>query len=331
MRSDVDSLPGSKLWYRAMVAYLHFIQPLARVRGRIRGVLSPPEIALPHRPSRRPAAGRGRRSREAWRALLLLSGNVTEDRFWSETWTSADRVLSQLTDWLRRSRAVRTIEIDEGWSDDRDVSVLVGRWAWLDVRALVEEHGGGKSLLRVSTHLRPTTLRRRQRALALGVGAPARRAAFGARAALAAGGRDRRPVLDAAVDRGVASWRTAQATAIVRRGIARVTLGAGMVAMPSGPARAPLLAPSLLRIVRPAQRDDLRRDDRGARRRHVHAARGGHRPGDRRHEGLRRRLRPGHRRVARHAGRHRRRAERRHLHRRLEQRRDPPDRRAATR
>jgi len=53
---------------------------------------------------------------------------------------------------------VRTIEIDEGWSDDRDVSVFVGRWAWLDVRALVEEHGGGKSLVRVSTHLRPTTL-----------------------------------------------------------------------------------------------------------------------------------------------------------------------------
>ena len=38
---------GSKLWYRAMVAYLHFIQPLARIRGRIRGVLSPPEVALP--------------------------------------------------------------------------------------------------------------------------------------------------------------------------------------------------------------------------------------------------------------------------------------------
>ena len=62
-----------------------------------------------------------------------------------------------MTDWLRRSRAVRTIEIDEGWSDDRDVSAFVGRWAWLDVRALVEEHGSGKSLVRVSMHLRPTT------------------------------------------------------------------------------------------------------------------------------------------------------------------------------
>src|SRR5204863_8480374 len=65
--------------------------------------------------------------------------------------------LTQLTDWLRGSRAVRSIEIDDGWSDDRDVSVLVGRWAWIDVRAMVEEHGSGKSLVRISTHLRPTT------------------------------------------------------------------------------------------------------------------------------------------------------------------------------
>ena len=93
LRSDVDSLPGSRLWYRATVAYLHFIQPLARLRGRIRGVLSPPTVAVP--PSE-PQTSRGPRPSlaEAWRALLLISGNVTEDRFWSETWTSADRVLT---------------------------------------------------------------------------------------------------------------------------------------------------------------------------------------------------------------------------------------------
>ena len=55
LRSDVDSLPGNRLWYRAIVAYLHFIQPLARVRGRIRGALSPPSVALPQH-SPRPAA-----------------------------------------------------------------------------------------------------------------------------------------------------------------------------------------------------------------------------------------------------------------------------------
>ena len=161
-----------------------------------------------------------------------------------------------------RSRAVRTIEIDEGWSDDRDVSVFVGRWAWLDVRALVEEHGGGKALLRVSTHLRPTSF---------GVVERARRSArrcWSARRAPAwrCAGRwpapspRRSPLAFIALRR---VWRTAQTTAIVRRGIARVTARQRHGrACASGPARVPLIAPSLLRMLRPAQRVHLRRDDR---------------------------------------------------------------------
>ena len=226
---------------------------------------------------------------EAWRALLLISGNVTEDRFWSETWTSADRVLTQLTDWLRRSRAVRSIEIDEGWSDDRDVSVFVGRWAWLDVRALVEEHGGGKSLVRISTHLRPTTF---GIVAALGIGGGAagrrdvgRRDPAGAAAAALRNWRIAGTVvssLTVALIVGVL-WRTAQATAIVRRGIARVTLGTGMVRDAVEPgARAAHRAVAAAHL-RPAQRVHLRADDRDARRQHVHAARGGDRSGHRRH------------------------------------------------
>ena len=243
LRSDVDSLSGSKLWYRATVAYLHFLQPLARLRGRIRGLLSPPEVAVPSM-ERQTSRGPRPSLAEAWRALLLISGNVTEDRFWSETWTSADRVLSQLTDWLRRSRAVRSIEIDEGWSDDRDVSVFVGRWAWLDVRALVEEHGGGKSLVRLSTHLRPTTF---GIVAALGIGgALLVGASFGAALTWRMAG----TVVSALTLLLIVSvlWRTAQTTAIVRRGINRVTIGTGMVAMPSSAVRTPLIAPSLLRM-----------------------------------------------------------------------------------
>jgi len=43
-------------------------------------------------------------------------------------------------------------------------------------------------------------------------------------------------------------WRTAQATAIARRGVRHVTVGSGMTAMAPGPARAPLIAPSIVRI-----------------------------------------------------------------------------------
>jgi O-antigen biosynthesis protein len=241
-RSEVDSLRGPALWYRTMVAYLHFLQPLARLRGRVRGVLSPPEVALPQaerQTSRGPRPSMG----EALRALLLITGNITEDRFWSETWTSADRVLSSLTDWLRHSRAVRTIEVDEGWSDDRDVSIFVGRWAWLDVRALVEEHAGGKALVRISTHLRPTIF---GVVSAIGLGSAL---LIGAATGVALKQRVAGTVVASLTVGLIAlvAWHTAQTTAIVRRGISRVTIGDGMVEMPSSSARVPLLSPSLLR------------------------------------------------------------------------------------
>ena len=241
-RSEVDSVPASRLWARATIACLHFLQPLARARGRIRGMLAPPEVAQPRA---EPQTSHGPRPSlaEAWRALLLISGSVTEDRFWSEAWTSADRVLTRLTESLRRSRAVRTVAIDEGWSEDRDVSVFIGRWAWLDVRALVEDHGTGKCLLRVSTHLRPTAFGVTT-VLSLGVlllGATSAGVAYrwpvaGAAAAL----------LTAAIS-AFTAWRTAQAAAIVGRGTELIARAEGMVTMAPGPARAPLIAPSLLR------------------------------------------------------------------------------------
>jgi GT2 family glycosyltransferase/DNA-binding beta-propeller fold protein YncE len=261
LRSDVASLPGSRLWYRSMVAFLHLLQPIARLRGRIRGVLAPPEIARTQTQPKQTSRGPRPTLKETWRALLLISGNVTEDRYWSESWTSADRVLAKVTEWLRRSRAVRTIAIDDGWSDDRDVSVYVGRWAWLDIRALVEDHGGGKGLLRVSTHLRPTTfgvVTAVTLGAALLVASTAQlrflehtqffqhttflkyAARWPLRAAAAA-------LLLLAVCAG-AVWRTAQAAAIVRRCIDQVARAQGMTALKSGPARAPLLAPSLLRM-----------------------------------------------------------------------------------
>jgi GT2 family glycosyltransferase/sugar lactone lactonase YvrE len=241
-RSDVASLSGLRIWYRLMVAYLHFIQPIARVRGRIRGVLSPPATRLP---PAEPQTSRGPRPsmREAARALLLLAGTVTEDRFWSETWTSADRMLSQLTDWLRRSRAVRSIEIDDGWSDDHDLSVFVGRWGWLDIRALAEDHGGGRTLLRVGTHLRPTTF---------GVLAAVCYGA-GLLVAAAAGFTLRWPKAGAAtalstlVLIALIVWRTAQTAAIVRRAIDRVALVQNLTPMRSGAAGTPLISPSRLR------------------------------------------------------------------------------------
>jgi len=241
-RSDVDALPGSRLWSRAVVAYLHFIQPFARIVGQIRGILSPPQVAMPVA-QRQTSRGPRPTLPEMIRALLLLSGGVAEDRYWSESWTGLERFLGQLTDWLRRSRAVRVIEIDEGWAHDRDVSVLAGRWAWIDARALIEDHGGGKTLLRVGTHLRPTTFGVLSALLIAGALLAAALTGVALRWPTAG-------VAAAIITVGVAAfsvWRTAQTTAILRRGIDQVASRLGLTPMGAGPAKVPLVGPSVLR------------------------------------------------------------------------------------
>ena len=46
------------------------------------------------------------------------------------------------------------MDVDEGWRPDRDFSLAVGRWGWLHVRTLIEEHAQGRCLFRVQTRLR---------------------------------------------------------------------------------------------------------------------------------------------------------------------------------
>ena len=242
-RSDVNSLPGHPLWYRLTVAYLHFIQPFARVRGIIRAVLTPPEVKEPVGPrqtSRRPTPS----PREFGRALLLICGGVTEDRYWSESWTNTEGVLVQFTDWLRKSRAVHVIEIDEGWSLDRDVSVLVGRWGWLDVRALVEEHAAGRVLLRVNMYLRPTSVGVVSAVLFSAALLAAASAGVALRWPLAG-------LVSAIITIAVtayAVWLTAQTTAIAQRGVRAVADRSAMIRMKSARARVSLLAPSMARV-----------------------------------------------------------------------------------
>ena len=139
---------------------------------------------------------------------------------------------------------MHTIEVDEGWSDDRDISVFVGRWAWLDIRALVEDHGAGKGLLRVSMHLRPTSFGVVS-ALAL---------ALVMLVAAATGLALRWPLagaITAALPLAIiafAVWRTAQIDGDRRGGRSTASPSIDkMTVMRSGPARVPLIAPSLFR------------------------------------------------------------------------------------
>ena len=148
--------PVSRALYRITVAWLHYIQPVARTYGRVLGFLSPsrrPQLVVPHTNDLQAVGPLGR---DARRSVRLLIGAMVEDRFWGERWVSGHALLEKMTDWLRSSRTADIIEIDDGWRPHRDISVAVGRWTWLDLHALVEDHEGGRCLLRVATRARLT-------------------------------------------------------------------------------------------------------------------------------------------------------------------------------
>lgn len=249
-RSDVSDLPGSRLRYRMAVTWLHFMQPLARAWGRVRGMLAPPEVSRPPRdddqatlsnPSRAEIVARPT-FRDALRALRLVSGSAAEDRFWSERRTTTAQILRKLTDRLRRTRPGYTLAIDDGWSHDRDVSVLIGRWAWLDLRALVEEHQRDNCLVRIGSHVRPTALGVTA-AVVLGLALTVAASAGFAYRWPAAG------VAAAALTLGLGIFsaaRTARAVATVRLGLQRVAEALELTSLPAAPAHPPLLVPSVL-------------------------------------------------------------------------------------
>ena len=157
-RIGSHSLRASRAWCRMTIAWLHLIQPLARMHGRIRGVLSRPSIDTPadiesaRRPLPRPSRN------DMSHALRLLAGARLEAQFWSESWMDAGFLLSELTAWLRASRIASQIEIDGGWSPQQDMSVRVGWWGRLTIRVLCEDHGGGRCLHRVASRLRLTPI-----------------------------------------------------------------------------------------------------------------------------------------------------------------------------
>jgi GT2 family glycosyltransferase len=160
-RSEIDHVPvlarGDRAlnpWlYRATIAWLHVVQPVARSYGYVRGTLQPPATA--HAPDPGPAPAMARDMRNQRRSVALVMGRSVHCRFWSETWASGDALLARIVARLRGLRLGRDIQIDDGWRPDRDVSVALGLWAWAHLRALVEDHGTGRCLLRIRIEVRP--------------------------------------------------------------------------------------------------------------------------------------------------------------------------------
>jgi O-antigen biosynthesis protein len=119
LRADF-SRPG----LRALTAGLFVIQPLARLWGRFAHGLTP-----------------WRQRGSAQRGILRSFRHAT----WSESWRAAPEWLDRLLASLRSQGAV---VVAGGDCDRWDLQIRGGLFSAACVRLAVEEHGGGKQLLR---------------------------------------------------------------------------------------------------------------------------------------------------------------------------------------
>jgi GT2 family glycosyltransferase len=160
LASDIECLPNigghprhvSRTIYRVVIAWLHVVQPFARATGYLRGLWSPPVGATTA--ARDPRSSPG----DVVRALYLLGRGTIESRFWAERWVGAEALLTRISDRLRSSPLVPTLEIEDGWLNARDIRVPVWPFGWFDLRVLVENHGAGRSLIRIGHRLQPAAL-----------------------------------------------------------------------------------------------------------------------------------------------------------------------------
>lgn len=108
----------------ALVALLYLIQPLARLRGRLRFGLSP------------------------WRCPRVNAKCIPRSKsfqFWSETWQTAERRLESLENSLRTQGAIPLRGSDyERW----DLEVRGGALGACRLRMAIEEHGAGRQMIR---------------------------------------------------------------------------------------------------------------------------------------------------------------------------------------
>jgi hypothetical protein len=79
-----------------------------------------------------------------------------ERSYWSQRWIDVADLLRSTANRLRQQRAVRQIETDSGWWEDRDLTITNRTWFRVDVRAMIEEHGGGSCLYRLAVRPRLT-------------------------------------------------------------------------------------------------------------------------------------------------------------------------------
>jgi hypothetical protein len=119
--------------------------------------------------------------------------------------------------------------VDEGWRADRDLSLAVGRWGWLHVQTVVEEHQHGACLLRVRRRLRPSfagTLRGATVAVVVVGGMSASIFIYDPLETLFVS------AVGIAAIGAWAAWQVVRGASVLERAIERVTAAAGLTRLP---------------------------------------------------------------------------------------------------
>jgi GT2 family glycosyltransferase len=225
----------SRLRHRITIAWLHLLQPVARFAGRLRGMTRPRAPAPQHMTSH-PWKAPMPSGRDVLAFVRLVTRGGTERAFWSRTWVAPVHLLTELVSVLRAARPPQMVDVDEGWRQDRDLSLAVGRWGWLHLKTLMEEHEHGSCLFRVRARLRPSfvgTLRGATLAILVAISTSASMFVY-----------DRvLTVVVAAVGiAGIGLWTALQAmrgAAVLDRAIGRVITDAGLVEFPLAPEVSP--------------------------------------------------------------------------------------------
>jgi GT2 family glycosyltransferase len=254
LASDLSELPRgtveTRLVSRALIAWLHLINPIARMWGRVKGMSSMPQAANAEHISRRPWKAPFPHWSDILRSLRLGIGWTDARAFWSESWIDHTRVLGEIVGVVRAARPAPVVEVDEGWRPDRDFSIGVGRWGWLHVQALVEEHAKGKCLMRVRSRLRVSgigTLQALTMAMVL-IGATLGLMSVHWRTGSAIGS------LALLLLATRIAWQTTNSVAVFDRALARVIQTAGMISLPQNrPGSASAAAPPLAADAHPAR------------------------------------------------------------------------------
>jgi GT2 family glycosyltransferase len=145
--SKIDDVaePSRRLRYRLLILALHFVQPWARVRGRIQGYFSDANYTDSGRALLSSAARLG-----LWDTLRLTFYRL-EQTLWDTHYTAIDAVLHGLR--TRSAGALTPVRCDDGFGTDYDLILRAGRTYAFRLKLTAEDHGGMDRLFRARLSL----------------------------------------------------------------------------------------------------------------------------------------------------------------------------------